>query len=182
MEPVKKTEAPGYYQVIRFPMGMYACSPLTCKQTGVKLRMKCVSQKQYNLKTPPPPPIQTLRQWASAWRAGTTQRGSCSWPTCSASSPTVGNITPRRASTTSVPTCWRNSSTPRSKKRASSRSSREGGSVSTPFRKDGLGLRAVEVWVQFMQKTAPCMETMSRTTDSGADRFQKHISSCKRCK
>ena len=24
MEPVKKTEAPGYYQVIRFPMGMYA--------------------------------------------------------------------------------------------------------------------------------------------------------------
>lgn len=23
MEPVKKTEAPGYYQVIRFPMGVY---------------------------------------------------------------------------------------------------------------------------------------------------------------
>lgn len=134
MEPVKKTEAPGYYQVIRFPMGMYACtcSPLTCEQTGVKLRMKCVSQKQYNLKTPHPP-MQTLRPWASAWRAGTTQRASCSWPTCSASSPTVVNITPRRASTTSVPTCWRSSSTPRSKKRASSRNSREEGSVSTPL-------------------------------------------------
>lgn len=25
MEPVKKTEAPGYYQVIRFPMGVYDC-------------------------------------------------------------------------------------------------------------------------------------------------------------
>lgn len=24
MEPVKKTDAPGYYQVIRFPMGAYA--------------------------------------------------------------------------------------------------------------------------------------------------------------
>lgn len=68
---------------------------------------------------------QTSRQWVSVWRAGTTRHASCSWPTCSASSLTVENTTLQKASTISVPTCWRNSFTPRSKKRASSRSRRE---------------------------------------------------------
>ena len=70
---------------------------------------------------------QTWRRWASGWRAGTTPRGSSSWPTCSASSPTAESTTRPRASTTSVPTYWRSSSTPRSRRRASSRS--DGGPV-----------------------------------------------------
>lgn len=32
MEPVKKTEAPGYYQSIRFPMGMFSIQDSSLNQ------------------------------------------------------------------------------------------------------------------------------------------------------
>lgn len=37
MEPVKKTEAPGYYQAIRFPMGKFSVWGRVSETTGAHL-------------------------------------------------------------------------------------------------------------------------------------------------
>lgn len=51
MEPVKKTEAPGYYQVIRFPMGMFTCLQFISDKGADDLKWNTLTNRQTELYT-----------------------------------------------------------------------------------------------------------------------------------